>query len=636
MTLVDDVKARLTIVDVVSDYLALENSSSRTPKALCPFHDERTPSFSLSIDHDSWRCWGACGVGGGMFDFVMRADGIEFKEALEKLALKAGIEPNFRDESDSGQRRTKSSALHRANEVAEEFFYRQLEGSQGSEALAYLESRGIDASVARRRGIGFAPGGVNSLFAYLRSIGAESQAVVRAGLVVKDADGAWRDMFADRITISIRDPRGNIIGFGARAMGDAQPKYLNTHETAIFNKSETLYGLSWASDAIRTSGRAIIVEGYMDVIAAQERGFKNVVACMGTSVTTKQLQTVATVLPDDPDNPPSIVLCLDADEAGQQAALRGLRMAISEFGRHSAGRRSTRQSAIDIRIANPVVSDRGVAKDPDDAIRTDSAQWIASIDQADDIMQFVIRASLNNHNTESDSGLDAALNEIEPYFDRIPPHTIREQRILDTLSERLGIDADHLTNVLTRKRTERENVIAGSRTPTTARRNRTRVANRVKPTVPVSAVPAPWELMLLACMVQHQYAIDHANIVEPHHFVNRTRTRVFESLRTTGGVDGCLAVVEGENDAVDLLDRLQHARISPDETGFEDEAAIIQIAKDCAIRTRKEYLKRNKQREVQLAKENGNLFRDEDMISAVETNRQIRELAIPLNAAPKH
>ena len=636
MTLVDDVKARLTIVDVVSDYLALENSSSRTPKALCPFHDERTPSFSLSIDHDSWRCWGACGVGGGMFDFVMRADGIEFKEALEKLARKAGIEPNFRNESDNGQRRTKSSALHQANEVAEEFFYRQLEGSQGSEALAYLESRGIDASVARRRGIGFAPGGVNSLFAYLRSIGAESQAVVRAGLVVKSADGAWRDMFANRITISIRDPRGNIIGFGARAMGDAQPKYLNTHETAIFNKSETLYGLSWASDAIRTSGRAIIVEGYMDVIAAQERGFKNVVACMGTSVTTKQLQTVATVLPDDPDNPPSIVLCLDADEAGQQAALRGLRMAISEFGRQSARGRSTRQSAIDIRIANPVVSDRGVAKDPDDAIRTDSAQWIASIDQADDIMQFVIRASLNNHNTGSDSGLDAALNEIEPYFDRIPPHTIREQRILDTLSERLGIDADHLTNVLTRKRTERENVIAGSRTPTTARRNRTRIARRAKPAAPVSAVPAPWELMLLACMAQHPYAIDHANIVEPHHFVNRTRTRVFESLRTTGSVDECLAVVEGENDAVDLLDRLQHARISPDETGFEDEAAIIQIAKDCAIRTRKEYLKRNKQREVQLAKENGNLFRDEDMISAVETNRQIRELAIPLNAAPKH
>ena len=636
MTLVDDVKARLTIVDVVSDYLALENSSSRTPKALCPFHDERTPSFSLSIDHDSWRCWGACGVGGGMFDFVMRADGIEFKEALEKLARKAGIEPNFRDESDSGQRRTKSSALHQANEVAEEYFYRQLEGSQGSEALAYLESRGIDASVARRRGIGFAPGGVNSLFAYLRSIGAESQAVVRAGLVVKSADGAWRGMFANRITISIRDPRGNIIGFGARAMGDAQPKYLNTHETAIFNKSETLYGLSWASDAIRTSGRAIIVEGYMDVIAAQERGFKNVAACMGTSVTTKQLQTVATVLPDDPDNPPSIVLCLDADEAGQQAALRGLRMAISEFGRQSARRRSTRKSAIDIRIANPVVSDRGVAKDPDDAIRTDSAQWIASIDQADDIMQFVIRASLNNHNTESDSGLDAALNEIEPYFDRIPPHTIREQRILDTLSERLGIDADHLTNVLTRKRTERENVIASSRTPTTARRNRTRIARRSKPAAPVSAVPAPWELTLLACMVQHPYAIDHANVVGPHHFVNRTRTRVFESLRTTGSVDECLAVVEGENDAVDLLDRLQHARISPDETGFEDEAAIIQIAKDCAIRTRKEYLKRNKQREVQLAKENGNLFRDEDMISAVETNRQIRELAIPLNAAPKH
>ena len=131
MTLVDEVKARLTIVDVVSDYVALENISSRTPKALCPFHDERTPSFSLSLEHDSWRCWGACGVGGGIFDFVMRADGIEFKEALEKLALKAGIEPDFKDEYSDNRRRSRSAALHEVNQIAEDFFTRQLEGAQG-------------------------------------------------------------------------------------------------------------------------------------------------------------------------------------------------------------------------------------------------------------------------------------------------------------------------------------------------------------------------------------------------------------------------------------------------------------------------------------------------------------------------
>ena len=636
MTLVDEVKARLTIVDVVSDYLTLDNPSSRTPKALCPFHEERTPSFSLSLDHDSWRCWGACGVGGDMFGFVMRADGIEFKEALEKLARKAGIEANLQDEDSNRRRRGKSSALHQVNEVAEEFFFRQLEGAPGEEALAYLESRGIDAQVARRRGIGFAPGGVNSLFAYLKSIGADSQSVVQAGLVVKGEDGSWRDMFANRITISIRDPRGNIIGFGARAMGDAQPKYLNTHETAIFNKSQTLYGMQWASDAIRASRRAIVVEGYMDVIAAQEKGFKNVVACMGTSVTSQQLQSLSTFLPDDPDNPPSVILCLDADEAGQQAALRGLRMAISEFGRQSAGRKMNRNSAIDIRVAGPVISEQGTAKDPDEAIRTDSAGWIASIDRSDDIMQFVIRTSLNRHSVNSDSGLDAAINEIEPFFERVPPHTIREQRVLVDLAERLNLDADNLTHLLTRKRSDRETAGGTSRQPTMKRRNRTRTLSKSNPVLPTTATRAPWEMTLLACMVQYEYAIDHTGTVEPYHFVDRSRTRIFESLRTTGNSERCLDLIEGESDAIDLLERLRHEPISSPDIGSEDEASVIQIAQDCAIRTRKEYLRRNKQKEVQLAKENGNMFRDEDRTSAVDLNRQIKELEVPLNAAPKH
>ncbi|MXZ03711.1 MAG: DNA primase, partial [Chloroflexi bacterium] len=529
MTLVDEVKARLTIVDVVSDYVALENLSSRTPKALCPFHDERTPSFSISLEHDSWRCWGACGVGGGMFDFVMRADGIEFKEALEKLALKAGIEPNFKDEHSDNRRRSRSAALHEVNQIAEDFFTRQLEGTQGQEALAYLESRGIDAQTARRRGIGYAPGGVNSLIAYLKSIAADSQAVVQSGLVVKGNDDTWRDMFTNRITIAIRDPRGNVIGFGARAMNDAQPKYLNTHETSIFNKSKILYGMHWASDAIRASGRAIVVEGYMDVIAAQERGFKNVVACMGTAVTSQQLQTISTFLPDDPDNPPSIVLCLDADEAGQQATLRGLQVALSEFGRRTTTQANSRRAPIDIRIASPVVSEHGEAKDPDEAIRNNGAEWIASIDQADEIIDFVIRTSLSSHNTATENGLDVALNEVEPYFENIPPHTIREQRKLSGLGEQLGIAVDDMIHVLTRKRSARETVQNTSNSDNNSRRNPTRRTGTTRPAIPVAtaAIQARWESDLLACMLQYDYAIDHAANVEPYHFTDPVRRRVF-------------------------------------------------------------------------------------------------------------
>ncbi|MXX92046.1 MAG: DNA primase [Chloroflexi bacterium] len=638
MTLVDEVKARLTIVDVVSDYVALENLSSRTPKALCPFHDERTPSFSISLEHDSWRCWGACGVGGGMFDFVMRADGIEFKEALEKLALKAGIEPNFKDEYSDNRRRSRSAALHEVNQIAEDFFTRQLEGAQGREALAYLESRGIDAQTARRRGIGYAPGGVNSLIAYLKSIAADSQAVVQSGLVVKGNDDAWRDMFTNRITIAIRDPRGKVIGFGARAMGDAQPKYLNTHETSIFNKSKILYGMHWASDAIRASGRAIVVEGYMDVIAAQERGFKNVVACMGTAVTSQQLQTISTVLPDDPDNPPSIVLCLDADEAGQQATLRGLQVALSEFGRRTATQTNNRRAPIDIRIASPVVSEHGEAKDPDEAIRNNGPEWIASIDQADEIIDFVIRTSLSSHNTATENGLDAALNEVEPYFENIPPHTIREQRKLNSLGEQLGIAIDDMIHVLTRKRSARETVQNASNPDNNSRRSPTRRTGTTPPAIPVAiaAIQARWESDLLACMLQYDYAIDHAANVEPYHFTDPVRRRVFQELRIAGNLEGCVGRIESDIEALSLVKRLKEVPLSPTDETIEDQAAIIQIAETCAKRTRREYLTRTKKREVQLAKENGNMFREEDMITAVKTNREIRELANPQHAAPTH
>jgi DNA primase catalytic core len=563
-----------------------------------------------------------------MFEFVMRREGIEFKEALEKLALKAGIEYSPRADDSGRGHRSRSSALHDVNALAADYFLRQLEGAHGEEAMEYLVSRGIDRAAARRRSIGFAPGGVNSLMAYLRSIGADSQAVVQAGLVVKGSGGdTWRDMFTNRITIAIRDPRGNVVGFGARAMGDAQPKYLNTHETSIFSKSQLLYGLHWASEAIRASGKAIVVEGYMDVVAAQERGFKNVVACMGTSVTAKQLQVLATVLPDTPENPPSIVLCLDADEAGQQAAMRGLRTALSEFGR---------RSAIEIRIASPVVSERGVAKDPDEAIRNSPADWMTSIENADEIIDFVVRASLNRHNTANDTGIDAALDEIEPYFSNLPPNTIKEQRRVASLSERLEVDAEHLTQVLLAKRAARQAVNRDAIAPAPKRRHRPRRSGIVKSATPSVVVPARWELDLLACMVQYDFAIDHITIVEPHHFTDPVRTRVFENLRSAGSFDECVAMIDGDADAVALLDLLMTSPLSPSDDNFEDEAAIIQIAETCAKRTRREFLTRNKKREVQLAKENGNMFRDEDMISAVRTNREIREMANPRQAVPKH
>ncbi len=642
MTLLDEVKTRLSIVDVVSDYVALENLSSRTPKALCPFHDERTPSFSLSLEHNSWRCWGACSVGGDIVSFVMRADGVEFKEALEKLARQAGLDPADFYRGSNSEGRTRTSSMHEVNAVAEEFYNRQLEGAEGAEALAYLESRGIDASTARRRGIGYAPSGVNSLKQYMQSIGADSRAVVNAGLVIKGSDGTWRDMFMDRITISIRDPRGNIVGFGARAMGDAQPKYLNTHETQIFNKSELLYGMNWAGDAVRASGRAVIVEGYMDVLAAQERGFKNVVACMGTSVTPQQLQAVAAILPDDPDRPASIVLCLDMDEAGRQATLRGLSLAISEFGRinrgTSGGTGYQRRSGIDIRVASPVVTDQGTPKDPDEAIRQNSAEWVASIEQADEVMEFVIRSSIDSHDTATDNGIDAVLTEVEPYFEHIPPSKIKEIKALNLLANRLELPLDSLRHSLSIRRQSRSGESNGSSQSRSTGRSRSRNRNRAKSpvTIPTTIEQAGWELTLLACMVQYRFAIDHTGAVEPMHLSDPIRRLVFDRLRATNTLADCRDEIAEIPGADELFNRLMSYQLSPvSGEDTPDQADVIKITEECATRTIRDFLKRSKTREVQQAEENGNMIRDEDMVYAVETNRQIKELTIPPRATFK-
>ena len=621
MTLVDEVKSRLTIVDVVSDYITLDNPTSRTPKALCPFHEERTPSFSISVDHGSWRCWGACADGGDMFSFVMRREGIEFKEALGKLARKAGVEGDFRNDGGNDRKRNRSSEIFQINSVAEDFFARQLEGAQGTAALAYLESRGIDAQTARRRNIGFAPGGVNSLMAYLKSVGANSAAAVSAGLVTKGEDETWRDMFINRITISIRDARGNIVGFGARAMGDAQPKYLNTKETSVFNKSKLLYGHHWATDAIRASGRAIVVEGYMDVIAAQERGYKNVVACMGTSLTAEQLRVLSTILPGDTESPGSVVLCLDADEAGRSATLRGMRTAMAEYGGNAA---------VDVRVAAPVISQSGQPKDPDEAIRSNGAEWIASVDAAENFMEFAIRSSVENHNLSTERGQDAALNDVEPYFESIPPRTFEEQRLLATLSASLDTDVDQITNLLALKRAARRQTIAEQIQPARTNGRRTRSSNVAQFVAAATGIQPRHELELLACMIQHEFAIDHATYAEAHHFSDPVRSRVFENLRIGGNINACIERINGDAEALELVDRLRDRNVA------EDQAAVIQIAEDCARRTRREYLIRNKKREVQLAKENGNMFRDgEDMDNAVNVNREIRELVVPQQLVPR-
>lgn len=319
MSTIDEVKARLDIVETVGQYVPDLKKSGRTYKARCPFHQERTPSFVVDSDRGTWHCFGACSTGGDVIEFVRRIEGLDFKEALRTCADRAGIElrpPSKRDIEE----REQHERLLQANEAAAVYFQAALRGPQGGAARAYLEGRGLDAEALETWQLGYAPEGWRGLIDHLSARGFAEQDLVESGLAIEGDRGAY-DRFRDRVIFPTRDARRRLIGFGARALRpDDEPKYLNTPQTPLFDKSGTLYGLDRGAEAIRRADRAIIVEGYMDVIAAHQFGVVNVVASNGTAITEKQM----TLLKRYTEN---VVLALDADNAGSEATLRGVQVA---------------------------------------------------------------------------------------------------------------------------------------------------------------------------------------------------------------------------------------------------------------------------------------------------------------------
>ena len=318
MSVTDEIKARIDAVDFISRYLPLQRAG-RSFKACCPFHQERTPSFVVFPDSGTWRCFGACSTGGDIFSFLMQKENMDFREALQVLAQETGVQlPEETDKGDSRER----DLLYELNDRAALFFRNQLHRSQeGQAARDYLQRRGINAQVAAQFQLGFAADGWDALRDHLVEAGYSPDALHRADLVKHNLEhDSFYDSFRNRLIVPIHDRQGRVIGFGGRVLDDSLPKYLNTAETVLFHKSHVVYGLDRAYRAIRQADSVVIVEGYMDVIAAHQYGFENVVACLGTALTEEQLRQLHRYT----DN---FILALDADAAGQQATLRGLNQA---------------------------------------------------------------------------------------------------------------------------------------------------------------------------------------------------------------------------------------------------------------------------------------------------------------------
>ncbi|MEE1921944.1 DNA primase [Pseudomonas sp. 148P] len=322
---IDDLLNRTDIVDVVSSRVQLKKAGKNLT-ACCPFHKEKTPSFSVSPDKQFYYCFG-CGAGGNALGFIMDHDNLDFPQAVEELAKAAGMEVP-REEGGRGHkpRQPTDSPLYPLLTAAAEFYRQALKSHPTRRAaVEYLKGRGLSGEIARDFGLGFAPPGWDNLFKHLSSDTLQQKAMIDAGLLIENAETGKRyDRFRDRVMFPIRDSRGRVIAFGGRVLGDDKPKYLNSPETPVFHKGQELYGLYEARKFNRNLDEIIVVEGYMDVIALAQQGLRNAVATLGTATSEEHLKRLFRVVP-------SVLFCFDGDQAGRNAAWRALEATLSSL-----------------------------------------------------------------------------------------------------------------------------------------------------------------------------------------------------------------------------------------------------------------------------------------------------------------
>ena len=312
----DELRARTLLSAVISPSVKLIRAG-REWKACCPFHNEKTPSFTINDEKGFYHCFG-CGAHGDAIRFLTDAQGLPFMDAVKELAAKAGIEVPAPDPQ-ARERAERTSTLTDVMASCQKWFAEQLAGIEGAEAREYLKNRGIDAAAVARFGIGLAPDGRNKLKTALSSLGEDK--LVETGMLIKTDEGETYDRFRGRLMIPIRDARGRVIAFGGRILGTGEPKYLNSPDTPLFDKGRTLYNIDRASPASRQAKRLIVVEGYMDVIALDRAGVAEAVAPNGTAVTEHQLERMWRL-------DPAPILCFDGDSAGQKAAIRAASRAL--------------------------------------------------------------------------------------------------------------------------------------------------------------------------------------------------------------------------------------------------------------------------------------------------------------------
>ena len=515
---IEEIKARLDIVDIVTESGVQLRRSGRNYTGFCPFHNNtRTPAFVVWPETGTWRCFGECNDGGDIFKYVMKKEGLDFREALQELAKRAGVE--LRPQTPEQQARYEE--YDRLRELLEEAvtFYRHnlYHTPAGLQALEYLHGRGLNDETIEAFGLGYAPKSWDALTRHFQAKGYSEQDLLEAGMVSQRDSGGVYDRFRHRVTVPIRDERGRMAGFGARMLDpEDKPKYLNSPQTGLFDKGRILFGLDKARQTIRSLDQVVIVEGYMGVLAPHQHGYTNVVATMGTALTERHLRLLKRYTR-------RIVLAMDSDAAGMKATLRGLEVARKTLDRESEVHFDARgllrhegRLQADIRVTT-----LPPGMDPDDVINRDPQEWPRLIEAAQPIVVHVMETLARDRDLDDPKVKTEIAARVLPLIEDVAS-PIERETYRQRLARLLQVD---------------ERALLGSGTPRRPRpRRRSRRAEpapgreSAKIAVSVASPVSKREVHILGVLIRNPELIYHIDRGLKEHALEPLTSRDFQNL----------------------------------------------------------------------------------------------------------
>lgn len=566
------VKERSSLEDVVREHVTLRAAGPGSLKGLCPFHDEKTPSFNIRPAVGAYHCFG-CGEGGDVIEFVMKVEHLSFTEAIERLAVKVGLELHYEDgerprEESLGRR----SRLIEAHRVAEEFYAAQLRlPGEARTARDFLRAKGFNGEAAAQFGVGYAPRGMDVLASHLRDKGFTADEIVIAGLAGRSQRGNLYDRFRGRVIWPIRDITGDTVGFGARRLFDddrIEAKYLNTSETPIYKKTQVLYGLDLAKREMARDRRAVVVEGYTDVMACQLSGVPYAVATCGTAFGTDHIKLLRRILRDEADREPArVIFTFDGDAAGQKAAMKA-------FGEDQ---RWASQSYV-------AVAPGG--QDPCDLRLSAGEEAVQRlVEDAQPMFEFAVRTTIDRFDLDRPEGRVQAMRAAAPIIGGIRDRSLRPE-YTRSVAGWLGVDIDQLSREVSRagRPTGRQPQAAPTRPPGDGPG-----APEAAPAYPAPDLRDPivnLERQLLQVLLQHPSSVadEQWKSLEPEGFSAPALRAVIDAVAVTGGPDAARssagwaeAVAEAAPEAVrGLVRELAVAEIPAtlDDAGRPDQRYV--------------------------------------------------------------